>query len=222
MRQRRPPLRRPLPGGQGLVVAGIGRPGGTRSCRGRGAAVWRRGCQGSRPPRPRTFSAHSSKASRRSGRTVRATVTVTGSAGGGGASTPNRARSRRGPLTSDCCSLARHPRRHPGCRGTHTFSEQARSPTGTLGRVPEGDTVWLAAQRMNTALAGGDAAPGRVPHPATGHPRPDRRHGARGRAPRQAPADSAHRRPHPAHALGHGRELAHLPARRPVARRPGL
>ena len=43
--------------------------------------------------------------------------------------------------------------------------------------MPEGDTVWLAAQRMNTALAGAHAAPGRVPHPAAGHPRPDRRDG---------------------------------------------
>ena len=79
--------------------------------------------------------------------------------------------------------------------------------------MPEGDTVWLAAQRMNTALAGATLRRGEFRHPPAGRRRPDRRHGPRGRPPRQAPADPAGRRPDAAHPLPDGRQLAHLPAR---------
>ena len=73
--------------------------------------------------------------------------------------------------------------------------------------------MWLAAQRMNTALAGATLLPRRVPDPAAGDRRPHRRHRPGGRAPREAPADPAGRRAHAAHPLPDGRQLAHLPAR---------
>src|SRR5688500_740916 len=96
-----------------------------------------------------TSSAHRSKASRRSGRTTRATVTVTGSAVGVSGSAPNTARSRRGTLTGRTARLA--PLVIPVVRGLTPGGE---THAGDTGQVPEGDTVWLAAQRMQTALAG--------------------------------------------------------------------
>ena len=105
--------------------------------------------------------------------------------------------------------------------GSH-HREQARSRPGTLGGVPEGDTVWLAAQRMNTALAGATLRRGEFRLPQLADRRPDRRHRPRGRPPRQAPAHPAGRRAHAAHPLPDGRQLAHLPAGHEVARRPGL
>src|SRR3954464_7581860 len=49
------------------------------------------------------------------------------------------------------------------------FTPAAPRRAGDNERVPEGDTVWLAAQRMNTALAGGTLRRGefRIPQLAT-------------------------------------------------------
>src|SRR3712207_1497616 len=69
------------------------------------------------------------------------------------------ARSEKGPDTGS--STVGMP---PGCPGGTTIRREsprdeggrrrADDRAGTLEGVPEGDTVWLAAQRMNTALAG--------------------------------------------------------------------
>ena len=93
---------------------------------------------------------------------------------------------------------------------------------GDDGSVPEGDTVWLAAQRMNTALAGATLRRGELRVPQLADRRPRRARRCRGRAPRQAHAHPLRRRPDAAHPLPDGRQLAHLPARHEVARRPRL
>ena len=62
------------------------------------------------------------------------------------------------------------------------------SPPRGRGRVPEGDTVWLAGQHLNEALAGRVARAHRLPGPGAGHHRPVRAVGPRGRLARQAPA----------------------------------
>ena len=77
--------------------------------------------------------------------------------------------------------------------------------------MPEGDTVWLAAKHLTPPSPTRCSARPTSGVPPARHHRPGRAARPGGRRPRQAPADPARRRAHPAHALPHGRQLAPLP-----------
>ena len=107
----------------------------------------------------------------------------------GASESPGRRRTRHAVAGERSRGAAAHdgPPVIPAVSGL-TPGERA-APTGDTGDVPEGDTVWLAAQRMNTALAGATLRRGEFRIPQLADRRPRRRHGPGGRPPRQAPAD---------------------------------